>query len=90
MGENIRAIRKGWKEFNGTWYYFDNEGKKKTGWLNFKGTWYYLDQDGAMVHDTVIDGYRINSNGVCMNRMNKNDEETILDYMVFDEYGITD
>ena len=26
MGENIRAIRKGWKEFNGTWYYLNSSG----------------------------------------------------------------
>ena len=36
----------------------------QTGWLKNKDKWYYLDANGAMVTDTVIDGYKINHEGV--------------------------
>ncbi|MBR1742488.1 MAG: cell wall-binding protein, partial [Lachnospiraceae bacterium] len=37
-------------------------GAMKTGWQD-GGTWYYLNESGAMAHDTVIGGYRLNSKG---------------------------
>ena len=36
----------------------------KTGWVQYKGNWYYLDASGAMVTDTVVEGYRIGHDGV--------------------------
>ena len=36
----------------------------KTGWVEYKGNWYYLDASGAMVTDTVVEGYRIGHDGV--------------------------
>ena len=35
----------------------------QTGWLNDNGTWYYLNSNGAMLSNTVIDGYQLNENG---------------------------
>lgn len=35
----------------------------KTGWIKDKDQWYYLDKSGAMVTNTVIEGYRINHKG---------------------------
>jgi uncharacterized repeat protein (TIGR02543 family) len=38
----------GWKQINGTWYYFDSNGLMRTGWINDGGDWYYADLNGAM------------------------------------------
>ena len=32
----------GWKQFDGAWYYFDENGCAHTGWLDDNGPWYYL------------------------------------------------
>lgn len=54
----------GWVKENDTWYYYDPDtGVKKTGWLKTGSVWYYLDKDGAMLHDTVVDGYYLASDG---------------------------
>lgn len=58
------SMAKGWKFINNQWYYLQNNGSMKTGWLNDNDTWYYLNSNGSMAHDTVIDGYTLNSNGV--------------------------
>ena len=52
-----------WTQIDGQWYYFDSNGYMKTGWVKDNGNWYYLNGDGTMAHDTIIDGYYLNSNG---------------------------
>lgn len=56
----------GWFVWNGDWYYTDPDtGVMQTGWLREKpGVYYYLYEDGRMATDTVIDGYRLGSDGV--------------------------
>jgi hypothetical protein len=54
----------GWKEMDGKWYYFDNTGYMKTGWIQEGDKWYYLDSGGAMVKNTAINGYKLDSDGV--------------------------
>ena len=51
-----------WKaDVNGWWY---TEGNSwATGWRKIAGVWYYFYSDGYMAHDTVIDGYYLNSYG---------------------------
>ncbi|MEO2740735.1 cell wall-binding protein [Clostridium butyricum] len=54
----------GW--INGTmgWSYMIN-GIYSDGWNNIDGEWYYFYKDtNFMAHDTIIDGYYINSDGV--------------------------
>lgn len=54
-----------WTKSNGYWYYMDN-GDKKTGWLNDNGTWYYLKDDGTMATGWILDKgnwYYLYSNG---------------------------
>lgn len=44
----------GWKSIDNNWYYFDENGYKRTGWLELKDAetntnfWYYLDANGKM------------------------------------------
>jgi len=54
----------GWKQLDSKWYYFGEDGYMKTGWLNNNDKWYYLKSDGSMANNTVIDGYKIGSDGV--------------------------
>jgi glucan-binding YG repeat protein len=44
---NVNTI--GWKNNNGSWYYFSDGGNVKIGWLKDNdGKWYYLGQSGEM------------------------------------------
>lgn len=54
----------GWKFINNNWYFFNGIGVMQTGWLQNNSNWYYLNSDGTMVHDTTVNGYYINSNGI--------------------------
>lgn len=53
-----------WKKINGEWYSFNEHGyMRSNGWYQEGENWYYLNEDGSMAHDTVIEGYTIDSNG---------------------------
>lgn len=59
------SMAKGWVQVSGTWYYLDTTyGYMRTGWQQISGTWYYFYSSGAMATNTVIDGWKIDSNGV--------------------------
>ncbi|MBC2569094.1 hypothetical protein HGI78_17505, partial [Clostridium saccharobutylicum] len=58
----------GWKQVEGTWYYFDNNGDMKTGWVQSADSkWYYLNSNGAMKTGWLqeLDGkwYKLGSDG---------------------------
>ena len=36
---------------------------RSNGWYQEGDAWYYLNPDGSMAHDTVVDGYTVDSNG---------------------------
>lgn len=58
------AMTLGWKQINNSWYYFNKySGVMKIGWFKDGSNWYYLNQDGTMAHDTIIEGYKLGSNG---------------------------
>ena len=38
----------GWRQFNGSWYYFGDDGKPKTGWVKSGSSWFYMGTDGVM------------------------------------------
>ena len=57
------AMKTGWLNDNGTWYFIQSSGAMKTGWLNDNDRWYYLNESGTMLSDTIVDGYRLASNG---------------------------
>lgn len=68
----------GWKEIDGKWYYFGQDGYMKIGWLqDINGKWYYLNSDGSMAHDTTIDGYTIDSEGV-WSQIIQNSSQTLV------------
>lgn len=58
-------MRTNWQQINGAWYYLDpTYGYMRTSWQQIGGTWYYFYSSGAMATNTVIDGWKIDSNGV--------------------------
>lgn len=53
-----------WKKIDGEWYSFDDSGYMRSGeWYQEGDAWYYLNPDGSMAHDTVVDGYTLDSDG---------------------------
>ena len=56
-GRMVEDVR-GWKQENGAWYYYLDDGTRLTGWFNSdpdylvtgseNGSWYYFDDDGRM------------------------------------------
>lgn len=62
------TIATGWILIGNEWYYFDESGAMKTGWLQYAEKWYYLNQSGAMAKDTVVNGFKIGSDGVCVTK----------------------
>ena len=36
----------------------------KLGWYNIDNNWYYFDDSGAMMTNTIIDGWKIDGNGI--------------------------
>lgn len=45
--EKVEEKLTGWQYISGKWYFFDQDGVKKTGWVS-DGSWYYLGADGSM------------------------------------------
>ena len=58
------SMSTGWYKVDSNWYYSNSSGVMQTGWLNDNGTWYYLNSSGEMVTNTIIDGWKIDSNGI--------------------------
>lgn len=58
------AMQTGWQKIDNKWYYFDSSGAMKTGWVNDNGKDYCLYSSGEMIANTVLYGYRFDSNGV--------------------------
>ncbi len=52
-----------WKKIEEIWYYFDANGYMQTGWIQVDGKEYYCDSSGAMLHDTIVDGRQLGSDG---------------------------
>jgi hypothetical protein len=60
------AASYGWKQVNGTWYYYYSNGTKATGWKSISGKWYYFDSSGVMKTGWVYSGskwYYLNTDG---------------------------
>lgn len=47
---HVNVVEKtNWEEKDGSWYYYDANGKKTTGWKSIDGSWYYLGTNGSML-----------------------------------------
>ena len=62
------AAKKGWAYENGAYYYYENNGTKRTdNWASYNGTWYYLGADGKVVTNDFVpyngNMYYVGSNG---------------------------
>ena len=65
LDEENGMLATGWFVWNENWYYADKSGAIQTGWIMDKpGKYYYLNEDGTMAHDTVVDGYTLDSKGL--------------------------
>lgn len=52
-----------WRQDSTGWW--NAEGNSySTGWKQIDGKWYYFNSNGYMAHDTIVDGYKIDNNGV--------------------------
>lgn len=53
-----------WKLSNGSWTITSSDGTLVKGWhKDSDGKWYYLNSDGSMAVNTVVDGYKIGTDG---------------------------
>ncbi|MFW2489256.1 hypothetical protein D2A34_04585 [Clostridium chromiireducens] len=58
------SMKTNWQNIGEEWYYFNSDGTMKVGWLkNTDGKWYYLYTSGIMAKNTIINGYKLDSNG---------------------------
>lgn len=54
----------GWFQVGNDWYYAKENGALiKNSWITYNGDSYYLQADGKMSVDTVVDGYKVGSDG---------------------------
>ncbi len=58
----------GWQKIHEKWYYLGDNGVMLTGWQKIHEKWYYFDNSGVMLTDTYIDGYYIDSDGICSSK----------------------
>lgn len=66
---NDGAKKTGWQYVNDEWYYLDQDGKMETGWIkDASGKYYYLNTSGVMSHNTVIDGYKLGTDGAWLQK----------------------
>ena len=61
-----------WK-LNSTGWWYTEGNTWATGWRYINENWYYFYSDGYMAHNTTINGYYVNSNGVWTTTSNKKD-----------------
>ncbi|MFW2491752.1 hypothetical protein ACN077_24825 [Clostridium chromiireducens] len=51
-----------WRQDSNGWW--NSEGNSwSIGWRYINGEWYYFEENGYMAHDTIIDGYKLDSDG---------------------------
>lgn len=59
------GVSASWKQDSKGWW--NSEGNSySVGWKQIDSKWYYFDKSGYMAHNTIIEGYYINSNGVAV------------------------
>ncbi|WP_160691213.1 right-handed parallel beta-helix repeat-containing protein [Clostridium sp. C2-6-12] len=69
-----------WKHNNKGWWYIPDTCA--TGWWEINGNWYYFYSDGYMAHGTVIDGFKLGSNGAWIKTEPATSDEKITEVTV--------
>ena len=65
------TVTTGWKEIDGSWYWFDDLGYMVTGWKEIDSSWYYFTEKGPVATGSMtIDGmkYDFDDNGVLQDK----------------------
>lgn len=58
------VMKTGWQAVGSDWYFLNSDGTMKTGWMiDANGKYYNLQPSGKMAKDTVIDGYKVGTDG---------------------------
>lgn len=70
-----------WNQTDTYWWYTENN-TWVTGWKLIDGKWYYFNSDGHMVHDTIIGGFKLGSDGAWINTQPSASDEKIIDVTV--------
>lgn len=70
-----------WNQTDTYWWYTENN-TWVTGWKLIDGKWYYFNSDGHMVHDTIIGGFKLGSDGAWINNQPAASDEKIIDVTV--------
>lgn len=60
---NPIRVNAAWKEDSTGWWFTEGNSWAR-GWRNINENWYYFYSDGYMAHDTIINGYYLDSDGV--------------------------
>ena len=72
------AVKTNWfKDIDGEWYYFNDDGIMQTGWILDNSNWYYLKDNGVMASECYIDDYYLNNNGAWTNSVPSNKTSTL-------------
>lgn len=78
---NPIGVSASWNQTDTYWWYTENNAWV-TGWKLIDGKWYYFNSDGHMVHDTVINGFKLGSDGAWINTQIAASDEKIVDVTV--------
>lgn len=78
---NPIGVSASWNQTDTYWWYTENNAWV-TGWKLIDGKWYYFNSNGHMVHDTIIDGFKLGSDGAWINTSIAASSEKIVDVTV--------
>ncbi|NFG42557.1 hypothetical protein FC789_15605 [Clostridium botulinum] len=90
MAFNPIGVNAEWKQDSTGWWYKDGDSYY-TGWKIIDGKNYYFGENGYMVHDTIINGYKIGSDGASIQtsaQSEKNQNSNLFDVDVSIKYNI--
>ena len=80
----------GWEIIDGQWYYFGQDGYMKTGWIKDGDKWYFLDKvTGAMLSNTTVDGYTLDSTGAWIDTDCKVNTDTMVNNITSQKEEVT-
>ena len=65
FGEDGRALKDAFASSSGTRYRYGTDGRAVSGWFEDDGNWYFAGDEGEVLSDTVIQGYKLLSDGTC-------------------------